>query len=243
MQSQFNDFIISLIDNNFIFTKFKKTQTPLMKKPLLLLSFTLLLGVAWSQNITSKKESIDNAIVRNNDNGSTNLPDFTSSEDAEKIITGIMDVVGLESNFKIKIANVPNVEANIRHHQRYILYNPEFIRQVNIATQDKWASIFILAHEIGHHLNGHTILGINSRPEIELEADQFAGFVLCKMGATLGQAQLAMHYISNREASKTHPARMDRLAAIAKGWNKAETQIQAISFKPGPTSSSGDGQN
>ncbi len=214
-----------------------------MKKPLLLLSFTFLLGVAWSQNITSKKESIDNAIVRNNDNGSTNLPDFTSSEDAEKIITGIMDVVGLEPNFTIKIANVPNVEANIRHHQRYILYNPEFIRQVNIATQDKWASIFILAHEIGHHLNGHTILGINSRPEIELEADQFAGFVLCKMGATLGQAQLAMHYISNREASKTHPARMDRLAAIAKGWNKAETQIQAISFKPGPTSSSGDGQN
>jgi Zn-dependent peptidase ImmA (M78 family) len=206
-----------------------------MKKPLLLVSFALLLSVAWSQKITSK-ESIDDAIVTNNDNRSANLPDFTSSEDAQKIIAGIMDVIGLEPNFKIKVASVPNVEADIRHHQRYILYNPEFIRQVNNATQDKWASIFILAHEIGHHLNGHTILGINSRPEIELEADQFAGFVLCKMGATLEQTQLAMHFIANREASKTHPARIDRLAAIAKGWNKAEAQIEGISFKAKPTS-------
>jgi Zn-dependent peptidase ImmA (M78 family) len=206
-----------------------------MKKPLLLVSFTFLLGIAWSQKITSN-ENIDNAIVTNNDNRSANLPDFTSSEDAQKIIAGIMDVIGLESNFIIKVANVPNVEADIRHHQRYILYNPEFIRQVNNATQDKWASIFILAHEIGHHLNGHTILGINSRPEIELEADQFAGFVLCKMGATLEQTQLAMHFIANREASKTHPARIDRLAAIAKGWDKAEGQIEGLSFKAKPTS-------
>jgi Zn-dependent peptidase ImmA (M78 family) len=194
-----------------------------------------LLGIAWSQKITSK-ESINDAVVTNNDNRTANLPDFTSSEDAQKIIAGIMDVIGLEPNFKIKVASVPNVEADIRHHQRYILYNPEFIRQVNNATQDKWASIFILAHEIGHHLNGHTILGINSRPEIELEADQFAGFVLCKMGATLEQTQLAMHFIANREASKTHPARIDRLAAIAKGWNKAEAQIEGISFKAKPTS-------
>jgi Zn-dependent peptidase ImmA (M78 family) len=205
-----------------------------MKKPLLLLSFTLLLGVAWSQKITSKNESVADAVV-NKDNGSGNLPDFTSPEDAQKIITRIMDVIGLEPNFKIKVANVPNVEADIRHHQRYILYNPEFVRQVNGATQDKWAGIFILAHEIGHHLDGHTTLGVNSRPEIELEADQFAGFVLRRMGATLDQAQLAMHFIANRAASKTHPARMDRLTAIAKGWNKAEAQIEALSYKSKPT--------
>ena len=207
-----------------------------MKKPLLLLGFTLLLGVAWSQNITSKKESVKNSAVDNDDNGSSNLPSFTCTENAEKIIANIMAVLGLEGSFKIKVANVRNVEADIRRHQRYILYNPEFISQVNEATKSKWASIFILAHEIGHHLNGHTILGINSRPEIELEADQFAAFTLCKMGATLKQAQIAMHYIANREASKTHPARMDRLAAIAKGWNKANAQIEGISYDANTTS-------
>jgi predicted HD phosphohydrolase len=201
-----------------------------MKKPILLVTFTLVLGIAWSQNITSKKENISDNVVNNVYDNSSNLPRFTSAADAQKIIASIMDVIGLESNFKIKEANVPNVEADIRRHQRYILYNADFIRQVNHATQDKWAAIFILAHEIGHHLNGHTTLGVNSRPEIELEADKFAGFALCKMGATLAQAQLAMHFIAKSEASKTHPARIDRLAAIAKGWNKADAQIHGISY-------------
>jgi len=141
-----------------------------------------------------------------------------------------MSAMGLESNFKIKEADVPNVEAKIRHHDRYILYNPQFIKDVNAATKNKWASIFILAHEVGHHLEGHTLLDINSRPSIELEADEFAGFVLHRMGASLQQSQLAMYYISNLEASKTHPARADRLSAIEKGWDKEDAQTAVVSF-------------
>jgi Zn-dependent peptidase ImmA (M78 family) len=138
-----------------------------------------------------------------------------------------MDAMGLASTFKIKVANVPNVEATIKHHERYILYNPGFITQVNEATKNKWASIFILAHEVGHHLDGHTEAGLRSCPAIELDADQFAGFVLCKMGATLQESQLAMYYISNMASSKTHPGRLDRLAAIEKGWDKAEMQKES----------------
>jgi hypothetical protein len=196
-----------------------------MKKPaILLIGFILLFATSWSQNVTNKKEIIRDSVASISVGASTDLPLFTSTVDAEKIIDGIMGALGLESNFKIKVANVPNVQAEIRHHQRYILYNPEFISEVNKAARDKWASIFILAHEVGHHLDGHTVLGINSRPEIELEADEFAGFVLRKMGATLGQAQLAMHFIANIESSKTHPGRMERLLAIEKGWDKAEAQ-------------------
>jgi hypothetical protein len=139
-------------------------------------------------------------------------------------------VIGLETNFKVKIAHVPNVEATIRHHQRYIVYNPDFITRVNMAAKDKWPAIFILAHEIGHHLEGHTIRGTNSRPAIELEADEFAGFAVCRMGATLEQAQMAMHIIANMEASKTHPGRADRLAAIEKGWNKASAQMKGAAI-------------
>jgi len=214
-----------------------------MKKPLLFVTFTLWLALAWSQNVTNKKEVINPTVAVSQNNASTDLPFFTSTDDAEKIVARIMETVGLESNFKIKIANVPNVEANIRHHQRYILYNPEFVHQVNKATKDRWASIFILAHEIGHHLNGHTIIGTDSRPEIELEADQFAGFVLCKMGATLEQAQLAMHFIANIKASKTHPGRDDRLLAIEKGWDKAEIQIKGITFISKAASQTGAGPN
>jgi hypothetical protein len=187
-----------------------------MKKLTILAIFTLVIATAHSQNITSKGSAVATL-----ESGS-DLPAFVSYEDAEKLIGSIIDVVGLKPNFKLKEANVPNVEATIRHHKRYILYNPEFISLVNKATKDKWSAIFILAHEIGHHLNGHTVMGKNSRPAIELEADEFAGFVLSKMGATLDQAQLVMNYIAKPEETKTHPARADRMDAIKKGWDKAK---------------------
>ena len=81
--------------------------------------------------------------------------------------------------------------------------------------------MFLLAHEVGHHLNGHTIMKGGSTPELELEADQFAGFVLYKLGASLQQAQEVMKYIAKTEQSKTHPARNSRMLAIQTGWDKA----------------------
>jgi len=201
-----------------------------MKKPAILLaSFLTLSTIIWSQNLTSKRTRVEASTIGSINASSTDLPFFSSVADAEKIVSGIMDAMGLESTFKIKEANVPNVEATIKHHERYILYNPDFVNKVNEATKDKWASIFILAHEVGHHLDGHTEAGLRSTPAIELDADEFAGFVLCKMGATLGQAQLAMYYISNMASSKTHPGRLDRLAAIEKGWNKAQMQKESAS--------------
>ena len=196
-----------------------------MKKPAIFLAiFLSVLSTAWSQNVTSRKSSINDSTSDVAIDNSTDLPFFTTSADAEKIIADIMDVMGLNGRFRIREANVPNVEATIKHHERYILYNPEFINKVNDVTKNKWANIFILAHELGHHLDGHTEAGMRSSPAIELEADQFAGFALCKMGATLQQAQLAMYYISNTQSSKTHPARADRLDAIEQGWDKAEAQ-------------------
>jgi len=196
-----------------------------MKKPaILLLGFLFLCTVTRSQNLTSNKTVINDSLASGLHINPTDLPFFSSSADAEKIVSGIMDAMGLDTKFKIKVADVPNVEATIKHHERYILYNPEFVNKVNEVTKDKWASIFILAHEVGHHLDGHTAAGLKSCPAIELEADQFAGFVLCKMGATLQQSQLAMYYISNMASSKTHPGRLDRLVAIEKGWNKAQMQ-------------------
>jgi hypothetical protein len=215
-----------------------------MKKPAILaIIFILLVTVSQAQNLTDKKQVITESVAVSTVTNTVDLPFFASSSDAEKIIAGIMNAMGLEGNFKIKVANVPNVEATIRHHERYILYNPEFVTQVNSVTKNKWASIFILAHEVGHHLEGHTIADIKNSPGIELQADQFAGFVLCKMGATLQDAQRAMHYISNIEASKSHPGRADRLAAIEKGWHKAEAQMTGSSLNSNTASQTIAAQN
>ncbi len=101
-----------------------------------------------------------------------------------------------------------------------MLYNPSFISSIDKTTGTDWASISILAHEIGHHLNGHTLEG-GSRPDNELEADEFSGFVLRKLGASLSESQLAMKIVADARASSTHPGKYDRLTAIAEGWNNA----------------------
>ncbi len=150
---------------------------------------------------------------------------FTSSAEAKNVINKIIDVIGLQPSFEIRSANIPNAAAVVQAGKRYIMYNPNFIANVEKAAGDKWASIAILAHEIGHHLNGHTIAGIGSRPSIELEADEFSGFVLRKMGASLSQAQLAMKVAADQRTSATHPGKNDRLNYIAYGWNKADAQM------------------
>lgn len=147
----------------------------------------------------------------------------------QEMLSDIIKVIGLVPNFELKEADVQNVEASISHRKRYILYNPEYINWLNNATNDKWAAFALLAHEIGHHLNGHTIRRGGSRPVLELEADEFAGFVLYKLGATLEQSQEVMKFIAKTTASKTHPARASRMHAIQNGWNKAAENENVIS--------------
>ncbi len=151
----------------------------------------------------------------------------TGDYPAEEMLSQIMNVIGLTPNFELKEAKVDNIEASISHRKRYILYNPSFINWINDVTKDKWAALALLAHEVGHHLNGHTIRKTGSTPILELEADEFAGFVLYKLGATLSQAQEVMKYIARPKESATHPGRISRMQAIENGWNKASNTATA----------------
>ncbi len=148
---------------------------------------------------------------------------FNSTQEAKDIIGRIVSIVGLEQNFIINAANVPNAMATIKNNQRIILYSQNFILKIKNDTGTDWAGISILAHEIGHHLNGHTIMPGGSRPDIELQADKFSGFVCSKMGATLDQAQAAMNQIASSSGSSTHPPKGARLEAIAIGWNQGNS--------------------
>ena len=162
--------------------------------------------------------------VNANDRSEIKIPGDTSLMKAlvvHEMLQQIIDATGLQTDFELKEANVLNIEASISHRKRYILYNPTYITTLNRITKTKWAVMALLAHEVGHHLNGHTIRKGGSTPELELEADEFAGFILRKLGATLEQSQNVMHYIAKVKESKTHPSRDSRLLAIEKGWNKA----------------------
>ena len=139
----------------------------------------------------------------------------------EAVVKNIMSTIGLKANFELRAANVPTAAAVIMDGKRYIMYNPDFMNKINSATGSDWAAISILAHEIGHHLNGHTLDNIGSVPATELDADEFSGFVLQKMGASLADAQAVMALIASQKGSHTHPPKNQRLTYIATGWNKA----------------------
>jgi len=157
------------------------------------------------------------------------LPDetlwsFASDMEAQDAVARVMNYTGLPQNFDIMAANVPNAAAVIRGERRLILYNQGFMERVANATSNDWAAISIMAHEIGHHLSGHTLEAGGSRPKIELESDRFSGYVLQRMGASLDDAQIAMRTLASDTGSDTHPAKSARLAAIQNGWMAARDQ-------------------
>ncbi len=141
--------------------------------------------------------------------------------EADRLIQQIVAASGLAQNFEVRTAPVPNAAAVILGEKRLILYNREFIRRIAAASRSRWAAMSILAHEVGHHLNGHTIRSSGSRPKLELEADYFSGFLLQRLGARMKDATAVMGIIPGNFATTTHPDKYRRLAAIRRGWVKA----------------------
>lgn len=154
---------------------------------------------------------------------------FSPDASAEKAVKEIVDRSGLAQNFVVQAASVDNAQAVIYGDQRYILYSQEFMLRLKGATGTNWSVYSVLAHEVGHHLQGHTIKAGGSRPDIELQADQFSGFILRMMGASREEAKKAMETLSPEQGSATHPGRSARIAAIINGWLKADAQLQGTS--------------
>ena len=155
-------------------------------------------------------------------------PDLSKGGNSGKqVVAEIMKYTGLPANFVVVEGQVPNAAAVImagpdKVPRRVIAYNPSFMGDVIRATKaNNWAPVSIMAHEIGHHLSGHTIVPGGSQPPIELESDKFSGFVLYKMGAPLADAQRAIATLIPEADGETHPGRRKRLAAIANGWTEA----------------------
>jgi len=154
-----------------------------------------------------------------------------SSASGQEVVADIMRYTGLPQNFEVVAhPQVPNAAAMIvvgpdNLPKRVIAYNDSFMADVRQATaNNNWAPISIMAHEIGHHLSGHTIQPGGSQPATELEADKFSGFVLYKMGAGQSDATKAINTLVPEEDGPTHPGRPKRVRAIEDGWLQACSQ-------------------
>ncbi len=145
---------------------------------------------------------------------------FSSVYEARDIVKTMLQSISWKENFNIREDNgIRNAYATIINNSRWIIYDNNFLEDIDAYTSTKWASISILAHEMGHHYYNHVVSRSGSTPPKEIEADAFSGYVMQRVGATLNESIAAISAIATDYASSTHPAKRDRVAAITRGWN------------------------
>ena len=156
---------------------------------------------------------------------------FSSNIEAESVLGYILDAGNIKQDFLIlDDPKTSTAQALVFEEIKVILYNPEFMKSISKNTSD-WSKVFILAHEVGHHHKGHfrgqkkTTLLENRKQE--LEADEFAGFILSRLGVPLKETIGALSQLPKNEPDtySTHPSRSKRIAAAKKGWSKYKKAI------------------
>jgi tetratricopeptide (TPR) repeat protein len=167
---------------------------------------------------------------------------FNSNQEAQKALDKIIAVTGISKRFALyQCSGINNCEAITFRGIRYIFYDQNFMKSIT-ASAGSWTNLSILAHEVGHHVNAHSLdwlaiasgeiqgITLEQKRQQEIEADEFSGFVLAKLGATLTQAQAAIKLASDDgdDSYSTHPNRSKRLSAIERGYNQAK----GITTKP-----------
>jgi len=186
---------------------------------------------------------------------SNQLYSFSNNSDAIIAVEKIIQVAGLPMNFIVKeCSGVPNASAFTYEGVRYIMYNKSFMTKLN-SSKSEIESKTVIAHEIGHHLSGHTtgsnhlrnycsqnsanyddekcLTALKINRKHELEADRFAGFAMQKLNYNLTQIQSAYKQFANNndDTYSTHPKLDSRLEAIKNGFDLAKSQTKNESNK------------
>ncbi len=166
------------------------------------------------------------------------LKSFASS-DAENAVSRIVGAAGIKPNFKVVASDDPSVAnaaamVDDKGSTRYILYAPKFMNSVSASGKTSWAALGILAHEIGHHLNGHTMargqLTADASRQQELDADEFAGVQLARLGASQPDALSMLAGVPDQD-TYTHPRRSARVEAVRRGWCTGSAK-PSVGFAP-----------
>ncbi len=153
-------------------------------------------------------------------------------------VKNIIDYSGIDLQFTLFEGNVPNALATKVDGQNYILFNKSFLEDADMSSDTYWHTGFILAHEIGHLLYNHdfTATDTATRYRQELAADNFAGYLLYRLGADEEETSLIMKksILDDGRQSATHPRKNRRFLAVVEGWRKAYIQQFNIPAPPPP---------
>lgn len=168
------------------------------------------------------------------------------------IVTRIQELMGLgDLPIKVEVGNVPNIHAVVersnkegkREEKRFIRYNPFFIRAMSkyTAETEDGEIIGLVAHEVGHHIFQHILGEKGCSMEEELQADEYAGYIMGLMCRSLGDATSFLSQVY-RKQDTINPTFLQRKIAIEKGWKRGirvkkceMPEVQSMVFIKGGT--------
>lgn len=213
-----------------------KIKIDIMKKKVFILLINLLFFTnAFSQETTCNLTSETSTNLYNCINNNLN---YKNSINLENITTQILNKIGIsKSNFRVLSCNSTyNASAFIYKSERYIVADELFLNYLNDKkNNDYWFYLFILSHEIAHHLNGHTLqkgILIEQNRKNELDCDKFAGLIIKKFGGTKSIILNVLNKLPHPKTNNSsHPIFNDRLKASIIGFDEAEREEKNIVAK------------
>ncbi|MFZ1686474.1 MAG: hypothetical protein WAU70_03570 [Flavobacteriales bacterium] len=165
--------------------------------------------------------------------GAVGQPAQMNEAAAKEAVHRIVRQSGLLPNFTVREdEQVPTAIAYIKGRERIIAYNPAFISSILDSSHTDWAAVSILAHEIAHHLLGHTLDPEALHPGDELACDRYSGFILQRLGVPLEESLAAIAVAGNVHGTRNHPPKHARSAAIQQGWEEALGMTQHTDMQP-----------
>ena len=159
--------------------------------------------------------------------------EYDAEIDANDVVDLILSKIGLENTFLITKTcfGLDNAFALKENEIRYLLIDLEWIKRIK-AEQEDWFELYVISHEIAHHLFKHPDnpnLNYSESKKEELEADYFAGFILAKFGATNLKIENFFKFIPDSPfpENTTHPQNLERINEIKKGIQDASKDTES----------------
>lgn len=152
---------------------------------------------------------------------------YNDNINASVVVEDILAKINLKNTYFVtKVCKGINNAIAIKYNGvKYILLDVDWMESLKYGKND-WFHLFVIGHEMGHHLLKHTDKETTSMQESrknELAADEFGGYMLGMYGASLSDINsLLINFPDDISKNSTHPPKKEREIAIMKGFNSSK---------------------
>jgi len=152
-------------------------------------------------------------------------PMYRPSPEVSALVEYITKFHSANIKFEIFCTDLPkgtNAQAMFYQRRQIIAYEWPLEAKLADSSERQWDIVAVLAHEIAHHMLGHTLDLSNDRKRMELDADRFAGHTIGIMRGEQDDAMKAINqYINDQQQGPEYPSKTARKKAARDGWTRA----------------------